>query len=236
MILLSIKDLWCHYGGAEILKGINLEIEEGNVITIIGGNGAGKTTILRTISGLKAPSKGEIYFYNRRIDCKPPQDIVKLGIIHVPEGKALFPYMTVLENLKLGAYLRGDRNEIRKDLDGVFSHFPRLMERKDQQARSLSGGEQQMLAIGRALMSQPKLLLLDEPSLGLSPMNVLEIARIVRDINNRGISVILVEQNSRLALGLAKRGYVLETGCIVLQGDAKDLFNSEHVKKAYLGE
>lgn len=235
-MMFKIIDLWCHYGGAEILKGIDLEIEEGSVTTIIGSNGAGKTTILRTISGLKTPSKGEIYYRGERIDRKSPQDIVKLGIVHVPEGKALFPYMSVMENLKLGAYLRKDRDEMQKSLERVFKHFPRLLERKNQQARSLSGGEQQMLAIGRALMCEPKLLLLDEPSLGLSPMNVQEIARIVRDINGRGISVILVEQNSRLALGLAQRGYVLETGSIVLQGNAADLLNSEHVRKAYLGE
>jgi branched-chain amino acid transport system ATP-binding protein len=236
MTLFKIQDLWCHYGGAEILKGIELEVDEGSVTTIIGSNGAGKTTILRTISGLKTPSKGEIYFQGERIDRKLPQDIVKRGIVHVPEGKALFPYMTVMENLKLGAYLHKDKDDIQKTLEGVFKHFPRLHERRGQQARSLSGGEQQMLAIGRALMCQPKLLLLDEPSLGLSPMNVQEIARIVRDINDRGISVILVEQNSRLALGLAKCGYVLETGSIVLKGDAKELLNSEHVRKAYLGE
>jgi branched-chain amino acid transport system ATP-binding protein len=235
-MLLKIKDLRCHYGGAEVLKGIDLEMEEGSVITIIGSNGAGKTTILRTISGLKTPSDGEIFFHGQRIDRKSPQDIVKLGIVHVPEGRALFPYMTVLENLKLGAFLQKDWNQIEGELKKVFTHFPVLKERKRQQARTLSGGEQQMLAIGRALMCQPRLLLMDEPSLGLSPMNVREIGKIVRDINQRGISVILVEQNARLALGLAKRGYVLETGSIVLQGEATELMKSEHVKKAYLGQ
>jgi branched-chain amino acid transport system ATP-binding protein len=235
-MLLEIKDLWCHYGGAEVLKGIDLEMEEGGVITIIGSNGAGKTTILRTISGLKTPSDGEIFFRGERIDRKSPQDIVKLGIVHVPEGRALFPYMTVLENLKLGAFLQKDRNQVEGELEKVFTHFPVLKERKRQQARTLSGGEQQMLAIGRALMCQPRLLLMDEPSLGLSPMNVREIGKIVRDINQRGISVILVEQNARLALGLAKRGYVLETGSIVLHGEANELMNSEHVRKAYLGQ
>jgi branched-chain amino acid transport system ATP-binding protein len=235
-MLLKIKDLWCHYGGAEILKGINLEIEEGSVITIIGSNGAGKTTILRTISGLKTPSDGEILFQGERIDRKLPQDIVKLGIVHVPEGRALFPYMTVLENLKLGAFLKKEQEQVESELEKVFEHFPILKERKRQQARTLSGGEQQMLAIGRALMCQPRLLLMDEPSLGLSPMNVREIGKIVRDINRRGISVILVEQNARLALGLAKRGYVLETGSIVLHGKASELMHSERVRKAYLGQ
>jgi branched-chain amino acid transport system ATP-binding protein len=235
-MLLKIKDLWCHYGGAEVLRGITLEMEEDSIITIIGSNGAGKTTILRTISGLKARSSGEILFQGERIDRKLPQDIVRRRIVHVPEGRALFPYMTVLENLKLGAFLRKDREQIAIDLEKVFKHFPRLKERTNQKAKTLSGGEQQMLAIGRALMSNPKLLLLDEPSLGLSPMMVQEIGSIVRNINERGISVILVEQNARLALGLAKRGYVLETGSIVLQGEAIDLLHSDHVRKAYLGQ
>jgi len=235
-MLLKLKDLWCHYGGAEVLKGITLEVEEDSIITIIGSNGAGKTTILRTISGLKARSSGEILFQGERIDRELPQDIVRRRIVHVPEGRALFPYMTVAENLKLGAFLRKDREQIAIDLEKVFKHFPRLKERTNQKAKTLSGGEQQMLAIGRALMSDPKLLLLDEPSLGLSPMMVQEIGSIVRNINERGISVILVEQNARLALGLAKRGYVLETGNIVLQGEAIDLLHSDHVRKAYLGQ
>ena len=235
-MLLKLKDLWCHYGGAEVLKGITLEVEEDSIITIIGSNGAGKTTILRTISGLKARSSGEILFQGERIDRELPQDIVRRRIVHVPEGRALFPYMTVAENLKLGAFLRKDREQIAIDLEKVFKHFPRLKERTNQKAKTLSGGEQQMLAIGRALMSNPKLLLLDEPSLGLSPMMVQEIGSIVRNINERGISVILVEQNARLALGLAKRGYVLETGNIVLQGEAIDLLHSDHVRKAYLGQ
>jgi branched-chain amino acid transport system ATP-binding protein len=235
-MLLKIKDLWCHYGGAEVLKGISLEVEEGSIITIIGSNGAGKTTLLRTISGLKAPSTGEILFQGERIDGKLPQDIVRRGIVHVPEGRAIFPYMTVLENLKLGAFLRKDRNQIDSELEKVFKHFPILEERRRQQAKTLSGGEQQILAIGRALMSNPRLLLLDEPSLGLSPMNVKEIGRIVRNINERGISVMLVEQNARLALGLANRGYVLETGSIVLQSEASELMHNDHVRKAYLGQ
>ena len=235
-MLLKIKNMWCHYGGAEILRGIDLEIDEGSVTTIIGSNGAGKTTILRTISGLKTISKGKILFRNERIDQKSPQDIVKRGIVHVPEDKALFPYMTVLENLRLGAFLQKDRYEKQKNLENVFHYFPILQERSKQQARSLSGGEQQMLAIGRALMCNPKLLLLDEPSLGLSPMNVLAIGKIVRNIHEKGISVILVEQNAKLALELAGQGHVLETGNVVLRGDTAKLMNNEHVRRAYLGQ
>jgi branched-chain amino acid transport system ATP-binding protein len=235
-MLLKINTLWCHYGGAEILRGIDIEIDEGSVTTIIGSNGAGKTTLLRAISGLKPISKGTILFRNERLDRKSPQDIVRRGIVHVPEDRALFPYMTVLENLKLGAFLQKDKDEKQKDLNSVFHHFPILRERSKQQARSLSGGEQQMLAIGRALMCRPELLLLDEPSLGLSPMNVLAIGRIIRNIYERGISVILVEQNARLALGLANQGHVLETGNIVLRGDTTELMNNEHVRRAYLGQ
>lgn len=234
-MLFRIKDLWCHYGGAEVLKGITLDMEQGDTITIIGANGAGKTTILRTISGLKIPTSGEVFFQDERIDRKSPQAIVRKGIVHIPEGRDLFPYMTVRENLNMGTFLRRDRAQIGIDLEKVFEHFPVLKKRARQQARTLSGGEQQMLAIGRALMSNPKLLLLDEPSLGLSPMNVQEIGRIVRDIKKEGISVILVEQNAKLALGLANRGYVLETGEIVLHGEAAELMHSEHVKRAYLG-
>ena len=232
----EIKDLWCHYGGAEVLKGISLEVEEGETVTIIGSNGAGKTTILRTISGLKVPSSGEISFKSERIDGKLAQDIVKLGIIHVPEERALFPYMTVLENLKLAAYLERYRKQIDTRLENVYKHFPILKNRESQRAKTLSGGEQQMLAIGRALMGDPKLILLDEPSLGLSPMNVMEIARIIVSIKEIGISVVLVEQNARLALKSADRAYLLETGNIVLEGRANELMHSEHVKRAYLGE
>jgi branched-chain amino acid transport system ATP-binding protein len=236
MILLRVNDLRCYYGGAEVLKGISLDVEQGEIVTIIGNNGAGKTTILRTISALKNPRSGEIWFQGERIDRKSPQDIVRQGIVHVPERKALFPNMTVMENLRLGAYLLKDRHQVNNNLDQVFAHFPILKERLKQKARTLSGGEQQMLAVGRALMSNPILLLLDEPSLGLSPMNVKEIGRIVRIINNKGITVILVEQNAKLALGLAHRGYVLETGSIVLQGEARDLSHREEVREAYLGQ
>jgi branched-chain amino acid transport system ATP-binding protein len=235
-MLLKIKDLWCHYGGAEVLKGVSIEIEEGSIVTIIGANGAGKTTILRTISGLKAPTSGEIWFQGTRIEQSLPQDIVKLGMVHVLESRGLFPYMTVLENLKMGAFLRKDKEQIARDLEKVYQHFPKMKERIYQKAKTLSGGEQQMLAIGRALMCNPKLLLLDEPSLGLSPMMVQEIGNIVRDINERGISVILVEQNARLALGLSKYAYVMETGNIVLEGSARDLMHHDHIRKAYLGQ
>lgn len=235
-MLLEVKDLWVHYGRAEALRGISCGVEEGAIVALIGSNGAGKTTILRTISGLNSPTSGEIWFKNKRIDCSLPHDIIKQGIGHAPEGRAIFPYMSVLENLRLGAFLRKDREQVEEDLDDLFKHFPVLKERERQQARTLSGGEQQMLDIACALMAKPELLLLDEPSLGLSPMNVEEIGRIVHDINERGVSVILVEQNARLALGLAHKGYVLETGSVVLEGDAKELMNSEHVKRAYLGE
>jgi branched-chain amino acid transport system ATP-binding protein len=235
-MLLEIKDLWCHYGGAEVLKGVSLDIGEGSIVTIIGSNGAGKTTILRATSGLKQPTSGSISFLGERIDRLSPQEIVRKGIVQVPEGKQLFPYLSVMENLKLGGFLQKDRNQMRRSLEEVFTHFPRLKERRRQKAKTLSGGEQQMLAIGRALMGNPKLLLLDEPSLGLSPMNVLEIGKIVRSINTRGISVVLVEQNARLALGVAQYAYVLETGSLILEGEAKELANSDHIRRVYLGQ
>jgi branched-chain amino acid transport system ATP-binding protein len=234
-MLLKIKNLWVHYGGAEVLKGISCEVEEGTVVAFIGSNGAGKTTTLRTISGLEAPTAGEIWFDGKRIDGDLPQNIIKQGIGHVPEGRALFPYMTVSENLRLGAFLRKDREQIISDLEEIATHFPVLKERKQQLAWTLSGGEQQMLTIARALMGSPKLLLLDEPSLGLSPMNIKVIGNIVRDINQRGVTVILVEQNARLALGVAQKGYVLETGSIILHGKADELVNNDRVRRAYLG-
>ena len=235
-MLLEIKNLWVHYAAAEVLKDVSFEVEEGSIVTFLGNNGAGKTTTLRAICGLKAPSAGEIWFDGKRIDGDLPQNIVKQGIGLVPEGRELFPYMTVSENLRLGAFLRKDRQQIVRDLEEIFIHFPVLKERNKQQARTLSGGEQQMLAIARALMGSPKLLLLDEPSLGLSPMNVRVIGEIVRDINQRGVTVTLVEQNARLALGVAQEGYVLETGSIVLHGEAKDLMNNDQVRRAYLGQ
>ncbi len=233
-MLFEVKDLKVNYKGAEVLNGIPLEIKEGEVVTLIGSNGAGKTTTLRAISGLKTPDAGEIWFKGRRIERMSPQDIFKMGISHVPQGRWPFPYMSVLENMKLGAFWRRDKKEVEKDLEGLFKQFPVLGKRKGQLARTLSGGEQQMLVISRALMSRPELLLMDEPSLGLAPVMVREIGRIVRDINRRGTSVLLVEQNARLALRVAHRGYVLETGSIVLQGIAEDLLHSGQVKRAYL--
>jgi branched-chain amino acid transport system ATP-binding protein len=210
-------------------------VEEGEIVTIIGSNGAGKTTTLKTISGLKRPITGEILFQGKRIHGTLAQDIVKMGIGHVPQGRNLFPYMGVLENIRLGAYLQNDKNQIKQNLARILQTFPVLKARKRQQAGTLSGGEQQMLAIARALMGNPTLLLLDEPSAGLAPIVVREIGKIAVEINQRGTSILLVEQNARLALRLAHRGYVLETGTIVLDGIAKDLLYSEHVKKAYLG-
>jgi branched-chain amino acid transport system ATP-binding protein len=234
-VLFKIKDLRVHYEGVEVLKGISLEVHEGEIVTLIGSNGAGKTTSLRVMSGLKSPTSGEIWFEGRRIDQMSPQDVVRTGIIHVPQGRGLFPYMSVSENLRLGAFLRNDKNKVNNDLTNLLQHLPRLKERNRQQAGTLSGGEQQILAIACALMGNPRLLLLDEPSSGLSPIMVKEIGKIIADINQRGTSILLIEQNVRLALRLAHRGYVLETGTIVLYGSAKELLRSKHVKRAYLG-
>ena len=235
-MLLKVKHLWAHYGSAEALKDVSMEVEKGEVVTLIGGNGAGKTTFLRTITKLKSPTSGDVWFKDARIDGLSSENIIKRGIGHVLEGRRLFPFMTVLENLKLGAHLRNDIREINKDLEELFEHFPVFKQRRGQKAGTLSGGEQQMVAIGRALMGKPTLLLMDEPSMGLSPKMVEEIGRIIRDINEkRGVSIILVEQNARLALGLAHRGYVLEVGKIILAGKAKDLSQDERVKTAYLG-
>jgi branched-chain amino acid transport system ATP-binding protein len=235
-MLLEIRDLAIRYEGAEVVKGVSLNLDEGEIVTLIGSNGAGKSTILRAISGLKAPSRGEIWFDGSRVDGRSPQSIVKSGIVQVPQGRGLFPYMSVAENLKLGAYLRKDRKATQKDLEEILAHFPRLRERARQQASTLSGGEQQMLAIATAVMCKPRVLLLDEPSMGLSPLMVTEIAKVVKEINATGTTVLLVEQNSRLALKLAMRAYVLETGNIVVEGLAGELLHSEHVRKAYLGE
>jgi branched-chain amino acid transport system ATP-binding protein len=231
----EVKNIWAHYGTAEVLKDISLKMEKGEIATLIGANGAGKTTILRVMSGLKAASSGEIWFQDERIDRCSPQDLIKKGIGHVMEGRRLFPHMTVLENLQVGAHLRRDTTEIAADLEDVFDHFPILKGFKDKKANTLSGGMQQMLAIGRALMTKPKLLFLDEPSIGLSPIVVQEIAGIIRDINKNGVSIVLVEQNAVLALDLAHRGYVLEVGKIVLEGSAQDLQEDDRVKAAYLG-
>lgn len=234
-MLLELHDVHVHYNKVAALKGVDMGIPNQGMVTIIGANGAGKSTTLRAISGLTRISKGEIVFDGQRIDKLPPEKIVALGIAHVPEGRRIFPDLTVEENLRTGAFLRNDHAEIEKDLKDVFKRFPRLEERRTQWGRSLSGGEQQMLAIGRALMSRPRMLILDEPSMGLSPVMVDEMASIIRDIMERGVPVVLVEQNAELALKLARFAYVLETGNIALEGPAKELHDNEHVRRAYLG-
>ncbi len=234
-MLLSIKDINVYYHKVAAVKDVSIEVEEGGIITLIGANGAGKTTTLRAITGLKHPTSGEIWFDGQRVDNMPPEKINEAGVAMVPEGRRVFPQMTVLENLMMGAFLRKDKDGISNDLEAALVHFPVLREREKQMAGTLSGGEQQMLAMARALMSHPKMLLLDEPSLGLSPILVMEIAKIIKDIHAEGRTIVLVEQNARLALSLADRGYVMETGNIVLQGDAKKLQQDKDVKKAYLG-
>ena len=233
--MLEVKDLRVHYGTVEAVKGVSFRISEGTIVSLIGANGAGKTTSLRALTGLVKPSSGELRFENSSLTGLAPHQIVGLGIAHVPEGRRLFPKMTVLENLRMGAYLRINRTDITATLGMVYEHFPILRERGRQLAGSLSGGEQQMLAIARALMSRPKLLLLDEPSMGLSPIMTAEIGKIIQQINALDVSIILVEQNAMLALTLAQYGYVLETGSLVMQGDAQELLRDEGVKKAYLG-
>jgi branched-chain amino acid transport system ATP-binding protein len=234
-MLLRVKALTVHYGKAAAVDDFSLEVVEGTVVTIIGANGAGKSTILKALSGLIPLTSGEIWFQDRRIDGMAPYNIVSLGLVQIPEGRRLFPYLTVLSNLKLGASLRKDKAGIKKDMEEVFEHFPILWERHNQKAGTLSGGEQQMLAIARSLMAKPKLLLMDEPSLGLAPLLVNELVPIIRDINERGVSVLLVEQNVPLALKAAKRAYALRVGKVILQGDIDEFKSSEIVKKAYLG-
>ena len=234
-MLFEVNDLEVHYGKVQAVKGVSLHLDADNIITLIGANGAGKSSTLRTISGLVRASAGEIRFEGERIDKLAPEKIVARGIAQVPEGRHVFPELTVLENLMTGAYLRKDKDKIRRDLDDVFDHFPRLKERRPQYAKTLSGGEQQMLAMGRALMAGPKLLLLDEPSIGLSPVLVQEIAKIVVEIHERGVPVVLVEQNAELALKIADYAYVMETGRVALEGPAAELHEHEHVKRAYLG-
>jgi branched-chain amino acid transport system ATP-binding protein len=235
-LLLEVKDITVNYFKVPAVRNISINVEDGEIAALIGSNGAGKTTTLRAISGLKHPTTGEIFFKGQRIDKLPPHKINALGIAMVPEGRRVFPQMTVLENLLMGAFLRKEKDDIQKDLEElVFRHFPRLKERTKQAAGTLSGGEQQMLAMGRALMSAPKLLLLDEPSLGLSPIMCGEIGKIIMNIHTEGRTVILVEQNARLALGLAQHAYVIETGDIALSGPAKELRENNDVKKAYLG-
>lgn len=233
--LLKINDINVYYGAIHAIKGISLEVNEGEIVTLIGANGAGKSTTLRTISGLLKPKTGSIEFEGKNIAGIAAQNIVKVGISQVPEGRRVFAEMTVMENLELGAFIRKDKDGIAKDLKMVFERFPRLEERINQQAGTLSGGEQQMLAMGRALMSRPRLLLLDEPSMGLAPLLIKEIFSIIQDINKAGTTVLLVEQNANMALSIANRAYVLETGRITLSGDAKELAASEEVRKAYLG-
>ena len=233
--MLRIADLNVYYGAIHALKGISLEVHQGEIVTLIGANGAGKSTTLRTISGLIAPKSGAVDFEGQGIAGLGAHDIVRRGISQVPEGRRIFADMTVLENLELGAFIRNDKDGIASDMEMVFTRFPRLKERISQQAGTLSGGEQQMLAMGRALMSRPRLLLLDEPSMGLAPLLIKEIFSIIVDINKAGTTILLVEQNANMALSIASRAYVLETGRITLSGGAKDLAASEEVRKAYLG-
>ena len=234
-MLFEINELTVHYGNVEILKDISIDAESEMIVTILGANGAGKTTTLKTISGLVNPTRGEIWFQGQRIDRMRPQQIVRIGISQIMEGRHVFPKMSVTENLTMGAFLRKDKSGIKTDLEQIFIHFPVLKMRRKQIGHSLSGGEQQMLAIARALMSSPKLLLMDEPTLGLAPMMVWEIAEIVKNIHKDGVSIILVEQNVQVALNLCHKGYVLEAGVIVMSGSRSDLeANSEYVKKAYL--
>ncbi len=231
-----MKDVHTYYGRIEALKGISLEVYDGEIVTLIGSNGAGKSTTLRSINGLNSPREGSIEFQGQTITDRPAHEIVKMGIAQSPEGRRLFPRMSVVENLEMGAYQRNDRSEIKVDLDRVYGLFPRLAERRTQRAGTLSGGEQQMVAIGRALMARPKLLMLDEPSMGLAPIFVEKIFEIVREINAQGTPILLVEQNALMALDAANRGYVLETGHIALEGPASELRDNEQVRKTYLGE
>ena len=233
---LEIKDLHVSYGGIRALKGVDLTVEEGQIVTLIGANGAGKSTTLRAISGLQKPQSGSILYGGEELVGLPAKEIVRRGIIHVPEGRRVFPDMTVAENLKIGAFLRSDKDGIASDMEYVYTLFPRLKERSWQLAGTLSGGEQQMLAVGRALMSRPKVLMMDEPSLGLAPLIVKDIFSIIRRVNEDGITVLLIEQNANAALRIADYGYVLETGTIALTGTGEELLKNESVREAYLGK
>ncbi len=233
--MLQVKEIDVYYGAIHALKKLSLEVEQGSIVTLIGANGAGKTTTLKSISGLLRPKTGSIVFKGTDINKVAPEKIVGLGISQVPEGRRVFATMTVMENLEMGAYLRRDKKGMEEDMENVFTRFPRLKERRKQLAGTLSGGEQQMLAIGRALMARPQLMLMDEPSMGLAPLLVKEIFSIIKDINERGTTILLVEQNANMALSIADKAYVIETGEIVLQGNAQELMNSPEVKKAYLG-
>ncbi|HEY4532023.1 MAG TPA: ABC transporter ATP-binding protein [Kurthia sp.] len=233
--MLKVDEIDVYYGNIQALKGVSLEVNEGEIVTLIGANGAGKSTLLKTLSGLLRAKKGKVEYLGKAITKKPAQTIVKSGISHVPEGRRVFSNMSVEENLELGAFLRKDKVGIKKDLERVFELFPRLLERKKQSSGTLSGGEQQMLAMGRAIMARPKLLLLDEPSMGLAPLMVQNIFNIIKEINDAGTTILLVEQNAHMALSIADRAYVIETGKVVLSGDAKELQSSDEVRAAYLG-
>lgn len=233
--MLEVKNLSVHYGMIQAVHNVNFKVNEGEIVSLIGANGAGKSTILKTLSGLIHPSEGEIIYLGENIASTSAKQIVEKGLVQVPEGRHVFPGLTVKENLELGAFLRKDKEEIQKDMEAVFERFPILKERKDQDAQTLSGGEQQMLAMGRALMSRPKLLLLDEPSMGLAPIFIREIFKIIQEIQKTGTTVLLIEQNAKMALSISNRAYVLETGSVVLSGTGQELLESDEIQKAYLG-
>ena len=233
--MLEVKNLSVHYGMIQAVRNVNFTVNEGEIVSLIGANGAGKSTILKTLSGLIHPSEGEILYLGENIASTSAKKIVEKGLVQVPEGRHVFPGLTVKENLELGAFLRKDKEEIQKDMEAVFERFPILKERKDQDAQTLSGGEQQMLAMGRALMSRPKLLLLDEPSMGLAPIFIREIFKIIQEIQKTGTTVLLIEQNAKMALSIPNRAYVLETGSVVLSGTGQELLESDEIQKAYLG-
>ena len=233
--MLEVKNLSVHYGMIQAVRNVNFKVNEGEIVSLIGANGAGKSTILKTLSGLIHPSEGEIIYLGENIASTSAKQIVEKGLVQVPEGRHVFPGLTVKENLELGAFLRKDKEEIQKDMEAVFERFLILKERKDQDAQTLSGGEQQMLAMGRALMSRPKLLLLDEPSMGLAPIFIREIFKIIQEIQKTGTTVLLIEQNAKMALSISNRAYVLETGSVVLSGTGQELLESDEIQKAYLG-
>jgi len=233
--MLEVKNLSVHYGMIQAVRNVNFKVNEGEIVSLIGANGAGKSTILKTLSGLIHPSEGEIVYLGENIASTSAKKIVEKGLVQVPEGRHVFPGLTVKENLELGAFLRKDKEEIQKDMEAVFERFPILKERKDQDAQTLSGGEQQMLAMGRALMSRPKLLFLDEPSMGLAPIFIREIFKIIQEIQKTGTTVLLIEQNAKMALSISNRAYVLETGSVVLSGTGQELLESDEIQKAYLG-
>lgn len=233
--MLEVKNLSVHYGMIQAVRNVDFSVNEGEIVSLIGANGAGKSTILKTLSGLIHPSEGEIVYLGENIASTSAKKIVEKGLVQVPEGRHVFPGLTVKENLELGAFLRKDKEEIQKDMEAVFERFPILKERKDQDAQTLSGGEQQMLAMGRALMSRPKLLLLDEPSMGLAPIFIREIFKIIQEIQKTGTTVLLIEQNAKMALSISNRAYVLETGSVVLSGTGQELLESDEIQKAYLG-